>query len=67
MTPVLTIHFWNQMLKTQNEPNVKSKAKKERKKLLLPTVWKGGLSKNTPIPESLWAYMQMFTPSLSSP
>ena len=43
------------------EPNVEnnerakcqSKKKKERKNLLLPTVWKGDLSKNTSIPQSL--------------
>lgn len=32
MTSILTIDFWNQMLKTKKEPNVKNKAKKERKK-----------------------------------
>lgn len=53
MTLILTIDFWNQMLKTMRELNVKAKKKKERKNLLLPTVWKGDLSKNTSIPQSL--------------
>lgn len=30
MTPILTIDFWNQMLNTKKELNVKNKAKKER-------------------------------------
>lgn len=57
------------------EPNVenaevpKQRKKKKEKTLLLPTVWKHGLSKNTSIyhrASSLWAYMRTFTPSLSS-
>lgn len=60
MVAILTIHLWNQMLK---EPNVKNKAKKTEKKkiVLLPTVWKCGLSKTPPYhrASSPWAYMRI--------
>lgn len=35
MTLILTIDFWNQMLKTMRELNVKAKKKTERKKSAL--------------------------------
>ena len=48
---------------------LKQKKKKlKEKNLLLPTVWKGDLSKTPPYhrASSLWAYMRIFTPSLWS-
>lgn len=48
-------NWWMMDKKDDSHPNFESKEEKKTKKeiLLLPTVWKGDLSKNTSTPQSL--------------